>query len=557
MKKYENEFLYIYDKNHINILKFKNFKRFYKIFENKNNIFFSSIKHSKNIITFGLCHKNLDGTFVRIEFDKRSIKFFTDSISAIPVYYKVTTNNIIVSSSIGLMIDICKSLNISVRINEDAINEILLSSYIFTRSLTPLDKVLKITPNSILKVCLKNGKNQIKYNKIDFNYSSTERSFDDCVLDLRTNILKGLMRHKGKKVGVLLSGGADSRLIAACAVEAGLKPEFITFGQSTVNSSDFSIANYVAYKLGAKTECYFASSDNFKSNWKETNEKLNWSGDQVWYFGKLPKSFFKKISTYDVILRGDGDGVYGWGDNVGNIYDVFHKLEICHIESFKKYATYFKNEKKLFYKINQRIELLMNNYKIEKNINNLKNKLYVQLREEGCIAPSLGYLSSFVKVDSPLMWSSSIKIASYLPKNKRSNKEIIFSVLKTFKTIRDIDFSQGSSWNNNLEFYFSNIWEYLIEYSLIWSPWKLDQKGIKQFFNKPPSPPKNQTILQILKVKIKYHLQKNITLRNFVFKKYPQLFESTFKDRGLIRVAVISNLNERINSSRGFFCDKS
>jgi len=519
--------------------------------ESSNWGFFSSYPLSNQRYLIGNPQPSGDNFSLQINFDdKNTVHFLTDSISSIPLFYGEFGNIKIVSNSLGVIIDTLKANNIAIELNLSVCSEIIISSYIFSPEYTQIKNIKRLEPNSLLSIVLSDGSfSKNSYENYDFDYQHSRLSKRDLANELETSLINGLKKYQNSKVGVLLSGGADSRLIASSAIKANISPQFITFGQSTVNSSDFLIGNHVAKALNSETQCFTASAKNFKKNWKIFSEKLNWSGDQIWYFAKLPNDFYSTINSFDVVLRGDGDGVFGWKGKVGSLDDVLHTLEISSVGSLEPYLDIFTNKKHFIKIASIARESVFMKYKDGlDSLESTKNKLYKVLREYGCISPSINFLSHWTNIDSPLMWKKSIDIASMLPKNYRSNKKIIFDILAKENKFSNIPYSRGPSWNNQLEFFYSGVNEELIDYICKWSPWEIDRSILRQkFLNLPPIPNELRCTSSV-SGSIKNYLKERPFIRRYILKNRPDLFYTSFSERGLIRLAVISSLNERVKS---------
>ena len=354
-----------------------------------------------------------------------------------------------------------------------------------------------------------------------------------------------MFRYKGKKVAVMLSGGADSRITAATAVEAGLEPDFFTFGQSTVNASDFPIASAIAHRLKRPLKTYNANSLNFRDNWRKLARKSNWA--DMWNLAKLPWAFYEDLTNYDIVLRGDGDGIYGWKGTAGNVSDILHQLEISPMAAALKYANWFKEPHEVFKMGEEARNSIIEEYTgYRGSLLNLKNILYQRHREYGSIAQNLWVLSNWMTCDAPLLWESSMKTAARVPFGKRKHKKLIFAVVSSFEELRDIPFASGSSWNDKLENWMTGLTGELIDYVCEWSPWPVDRNKLNSEWNVPPPVPATHKINFNSISVIKSSLQQTALIRKYVLNYHSEWLHSSFCDRGLTRLALISNLNNRI-----------
>ena len=498
----------------------------------KFNNYYSNINLSGNI-TFGV-NKNL---IIEKKYD--NLTFINDNISSIPIFYYNHEDLIIISSHLYKIIDILKLFNIKINLNINSCSEMMLSSYIFTRGSTLIDKIYRLKPNHQLILNTKNCTIDKKRIKSDFYYDNKNiLSWNDAKDNFSDNIISGLGKYREKKVGIMLSGGADSRIIATLASKTkNLNYEFITFGQSYVNNSDFKIALNLSKYFNKNIKLFTTSSLNFKNNWMKFSKKSNWT--DMWHLFRLPDEFFDQLSEYDVILRGDGDGIYGWKNLAVDLSDILHLLEISPIESLIKDATWFVDPQKVFSGGQYSREKIIEKYDHKKNnLTALKNIMYQKFREYGCIAPNLWFLSNWGYFDAPLLWSQNVNLAQKLPENKRIDKALIFDTLSKHNI--NIPYSSGPSWDDNLENWSIGLTRELIEYSFQWSPWEINIDNALNSLNKPSSfeNKKNNTFK---------FLNNSSIARNYVSKFNRSIYNNSFSKRGLIRLSIISNLNEYIS----------
>lgn len=494
----------------------------------------------------GKCHGNGDGFYAKALLNGAFLSCRTDAISGVPVFFLDRNGVIVVSSSLMTLIQACRCLGIRLVLDMGACSEAMLASYVFTRGRTLIEGVQRLEPNHEMRVDIKSGKTTIQRMAQDFSYAEKREPWRWCVDNLKNRIINGLKRYEGKNVAVMLSGGADSRIVAACAIEAGLKPEFITFGQSTVNASDFAIASVVAHRLGRRIRVHSASAENFRHMWKNVAQKSNWT--DMWNLAKLPPGFFAQISEYDVVLRGDGDGIYGWKGIAGSVADILHLLEISPMAAALRGASFFEEPRAVFAGGEEsRIQITKQYEGYSGSLIELENVLYQRHREYGCIAQNIWSLDNWMVADAPLLWKESIDVAQRIPSRYVSNKQVIFAVLNTFEQLRDVPFSRGPSWNDPLENWCSGLAEELVEYVAQWSPWPINRERLAKFYEAPPPVPSDQCSRSNPVMRMKKKLQQRPWVRKHLLDKYPEMVHSTFCDRGLTRLAVICNLRETLS----------
>lgn len=503
-------------------------------------------------VDIGYRHKNGDGVCLRILKGRESIFFESDEMSGIPVFWIKKDEKIIIASDLSLIINIGKKLFLDLKIDLNSASEFLTTGYIFTSQKTLIQDVCLLPPKNRLVLNVLNGNLKIEEYGEEFKYSKNRLDKNDAPVIFRNILEKGFKRHSDKKIALLLSGGGSSRILASCAIAAGLDIDFYTFGQSSVNDSDFSIANKVAYNLGKKTHCFMTSSENFISNWKKTVAYSNWTNDSIWWAARIPDSFFEELGKYDLVIRGDGDGCYGWGGNRVSISDILHLFEITPNAVIPRFNRYFSDPELVFSPAKESRNNLVGKYEsMQGHFLEAKNILYREIRECHGAAPGSWYFSRFIPIDTPFLWQECLRVAFSLPKDKLVVRWVIFAALELDKKIKGIPFSGGGSWDNRLEFYYSGVWEELIAYAEKWSPWKLNIKELQKDFLKPPEIPEISSVKNDFLQSIRKSLN-NKYIRRFAFKYFPHLAYSSMSERLVIRLALLGNLCEVLMSKQVF-----
>ena len=499
-------------------------------------------------VDIGYRHENGDGVYLRIEKGAEYISFETDEMSGIPVFWLKVDGKTIIASSLDLLINLSQKLDIKLKLDLQAGAEFLIAGYVFTYPKTLIKDVFLLSPDNKLSFDIISG--EVKTERIGDlpSYSTNRLPKDSAPRLFREALENGFKRHKGKKIALLLSGGGSSRILASCGIAAGLDIDFFTFGQSTVNDSDFSIANKVAYGLGAKTKCFSTSGSNFLLNWKKNAAYANWTNDSVWWSGRIPDELFDTIKNYDLLIRGDGDGCYGWGGNLCSIDDILHRFEITPPAVVWRYKKFFTEpDTVLIQAISSRQRLVKKYESLTEDLVELKNILYRDVRECHGASPGVWYFSQRLPVDAPFLWHDSLKIAFSVPSKQLIVRWLIFAALELDEKIKKIPFSGSGSWNNRLEFYFTGVWEELIAYIERWSPFGINGQEFRKEFLCPPEVPKLPSLTKQIVSMLKKKVFSSKYSRKFAFKYFSYLVNSSMSERLLIRLAIISNLCEILN----------
>lgn len=201
----------------------------------------------KGMFAFSLYDKNINSFFLAI--DRFGIK---------PLYYLDNDEFFVFSSEIKAIL---KFPSVKVKINENVIGEQLLYRSI-SGGLTLIKNIKKLEPAHYFKLNIKTGKKKIKK-----YYSVKKRLIQE--KSIKKDIVNLLFKSVGEHliadvpVGLQLSGGVDSSLIAAIATQIK-KQRFHTFsiGLKMAGWNEFKYSRQVAKKFKTKHhELYFNEKD--------------------------------------------------------------------------------------------------------------------------------------------------------------------------------------------------------------------------------------------------------------------------------------------------------
>lgn len=494
----------------------------------------------------GIEHANGEGLHLvvtRSSYDS-VVKFSTDTMPSQRVYWWSDDDFVLVASSLALIVDTGRILGKKFELDFSSMSELITSSHVFSALQTPIVGVQALGANQSLVVGIESGVLKIIDGGTPFSYSKNLLSWDDSVKGLREALEGGLKRFSGARVAVLLSGGADSRINAAAAVSAGLTPEFFTFGKNPNNQSDFRVATQAASVLGAETRLFTTTSENFRSNWRKYSRISNWSNDGLWSTARIPEGFWEVLEPFDVVIRGDGDGVYGWKGSAANVIDVLHQIELTPPSTASMYGAAFADgvgpldeartsHQRLTAVYEDRPEALID----------LKNIAYQSIREPYGIGPVAEMYGQRLKIETPLLWRDSIEIARRLPKNRRTNKQVIFGVLESYGAIAKVPYSTEGSWDDRVEHLKSGAWAELIDYVSEYSPWPVRTEYLRSQYLTPPveaDRPRKRSLIKARALK----LALNTTMgRKLAFKFRESKSGSSMSQKLLIRLAIASDLN--------------
>ena len=214
--------------------------------------------------------KHLNGHFAFAILDKvkRKLILANDRFSSNPIFYSLTPSQLLFASEMGAVL-ICAQHR--PEINREAVLEY------FTFHFTLGDKTLfsnvkRLSPSSIMSYDLQNGKFSVeKYWDIDLRGKSHGQAqahvepLEPLYEEFKKIMRKAVERRMfdQEKIGVFLSGGVDSRILAGFASEIAKATgkEVITFSTGVKGGIQQRIAKKVADMLGIENISYETPSD--------------------------------------------------------------------------------------------------------------------------------------------------------------------------------------------------------------------------------------------------------------------------------------------------------
>lgn len=186
-----------------------------------------------------LLHGHYSLILVEPEFDRVTVE--NDPFGLLPIYYLQRTDGLLVASELKLL-----RSSSNRRIDQDAIAEIARFGYIVSDH-TVLTDVKRLPPNH--RLTYEGGR--LKVTPHPFPAFSRDRAVDESVLEEMDHCLQMYFRRVRAEtayVSVSLSGGLDSRMVAASAKRAGL--ELTGFTTGSPQSLECEVAEVFARTLG-------------------------------------------------------------------------------------------------------------------------------------------------------------------------------------------------------------------------------------------------------------------------------------------------------------------
>ena len=233
--------------------------------------------------------------------------------------------------------------------------------------------IYKALPGEIIEYCLEN--NQLKKNKY-FNFSSNKLNKDKNIdIDLENAVNLNLISDA--KIGLFLSGGLDSSIIAALAKKNKIHVEAYTNTYNDqkfyVNNLDFDYTKELCKDLNVKLfNSHIGLNDNDKSDFLKSLSFFDEPLSNLNIFNSFKQAKYAKQNGIKVILTGDGaDEIFGGYEKYynTNIFQNFSWLSSLS-KKISKYKNYNKNYFPLlfFEKLNQGDLKLLFNLDIYKEI---------------------------------------------------------------------------------------------------------------------------------------------------------------------------------------------
>jgi len=257
--------------------------------------------------------KQLNGTFAIVIYDSKQRKLLAvnDRYGLRPLYYATDTNRLLIASEVKALLQIEPNS----QLNDEAIADWfsfgkLLGNKTFFKNINVL------SPASILEY--RDGKLNIeKYWDFEFD-QVTNISEDELVDGLASAFRKSVARRLtgNHRYGLALSGGLDSRAIAAAMGDSASQLTAFTFGVR--GCDEVRIAHTIAQKLGMEHHIIELNPDELPLYFKD----VVYLTDGMDYIGVsfLPLAYGEYRKHIDVLLNGlEGDvllGEYFLGSNL-------------------------------------------------------------------------------------------------------------------------------------------------------------------------------------------------------------------------------------------------
>ena len=274
------------------------------------------VAHLIEILPFSDVITLLDGMFALVVWDKLEKRCFMarDFAGIKPLFYSYSSKGLVFASQFN---QITKHSWLS----EKSISEVGLREYIQLGYMqaphTIFEGIKQLEPGKYITYCWKQETIDIKQYQLFFQenqrqiYKETAKNTLDL---LRSTVAESVQNQLVADVplGVFLSGGIDSTLVAANALKINPDIESLTIGFEDKEFDESAQAKEYAKILGIKNETVVLNDNELLSIYNEHFEHLT---EPFADYSSLPTFLISKISSqkFKVMLSGDGGDELFWG----------------------------------------------------------------------------------------------------------------------------------------------------------------------------------------------------------------------------------------------------
>jgi asparagine synthetase B (glutamine-hydrolysing) len=269
-------------------------------------------KHGERVLDF------LDGSFVMAVEDRDGVWCATDHSATLPLYYKLTTDELIVTTRPeNMKADRSTDLDLS------GILSSLNTGYPWG-DLTLLKSWKVLRPGQILR--LNKGNAVSIRNYFDPEVDPEVQGFNDPG-ELLREIDAGLiaLASRYKKLLIPLSGGVDSRLISLQCHKLGIPFEAITFVANVADGDDYDIASRLVKIYNVKHHRWeWSPSTDCLENFTQLCISTGGTNDAYTTYPDGMQVFSRVASGFDCVLRGDHS--FGFGLHSESLFQSAFEL---------------------------------------------------------------------------------------------------------------------------------------------------------------------------------------------------------------------------------------
>lgn len=240
---------------------------------------------------------------------KRTLLLIRDRPGIKPLYYAETDAGLLFGSEIKSLL----SSGVSRAPDHEAINQYLAYGYIPSPR-TGFHSICKLDPGHILK-CTPSGWSIQEFWDVTEGTSQLENLGEDELVDMIIDELQRVLHRQTRSdvpLGIFLSGGIDSSLIASVAAEkCNISANAFTIGFEEESYNELGNARLVADKLGLKLHEFILSEQQI---FQEIERIMSFLDEPLFDFSAIPVYFISKLAREHVktVVSGEGgDELFG------------------------------------------------------------------------------------------------------------------------------------------------------------------------------------------------------------------------------------------------------
>lgn len=389
--------------------------------------------------------KHLNGSFVLSIYDNGNLIIANDRLGSKSLFYTIKSDGILYSSEIKAVL---ADKSIKRELNYEAIAEFFTFSYPLGNK--TFFEGIELLPHASILISHRN-KIQIKrYWDFKFDREKQNKDLNNLIKEFDTVMEKavGIRMADKDKIGIFLSGGLDSRLLAGFAKRIADRAgkELISFTFGTRGGWQEKIASKVAEELEIENR-FYEIPDDMIANYAE---EVVYKGD-----GHMRIRDAHFISLLDKIRSECKDVLVGFFCDT--IFGTHLHEDILQISSKEEFVGYLFNK----YKVKQIAEhiptIFSKNFldnlggKVKENFTNTVMETpfdsyddiahYWDIRQRGrrYMLPMSNYVEWYIKAMDPFLDDKVVDFAVNLPLELKFRKKIIHIACKSiFPNLSDI-----------------------------------------------------------------------------------------------------------------------
>lgn len=268
--------------------------------------------------------KYLNGMYAIALWDenKKNLLLIRDRAGIKPLYYAETKDGLMFASEIKALL----KGGISRAPDYEAINQYLAYGYILS-PLTGFKEIKKLNAGHML---LCSNKNYIEKEFWDLTHvsQSGESLIEEETTALLIQELTQVLYRQTRSdvpIGIFLSGGIDSSLIASIAAEkCNLKLNAFTIGFKEESYNELGLARKVTQRLGLKLEAYILSEDDIC---REIEHIISFLDEPLFDYSSIPVYFVSKLARQKIKTVVGGEG----GDELFGGYQTHYLYKVSEL----------------------------------------------------------------------------------------------------------------------------------------------------------------------------------------------------------------------------------